>query len=72
MAKNTGTGTRRGIISNRTQTFNPKTNKFVKRDSETGQFVSNKATPFKGIRKEENAKLTVEQMKNEKNTKQTK
>lgn len=55
MAKNTGTGGRLGPISNRTQTYNPKTEKFVKRD-ETGKFVGNKDTPYKGVRREENAK----------------
>ena len=54
MAKNTGEGFRRGPIDDRSQTFNPKTDQFVKRDSETGKFMDVKqdGTPFKGVRKE--------------------
>lgn len=38
----------------RSQTFNPLTNQWVKRNSETGQFMDVKqdGTPFKGVRKE--------------------
>ncbi len=52
MAKNTGNGHRKGIVSNRTQTYNSKTKQFVKRDSSTGKFLSCKDEPFKNIRKE--------------------
>ena len=52
MARNTGAGYRQGILLNRSQTFNPITNKFMKRDTETGKFVSAKDTPFKNVRKE--------------------
>ena len=55
MAINTGNGSRKGIILNRSQTFNPKTGQYVKRD-ETGKFVSSKETPFKNIRRENAAK----------------
>lgn len=36
------------------QTFNPLTNQWVKRNSETGQFMDVKqdGTPFKGVRRE--------------------
>ncbi|MBN1195935.1 MAG: hypothetical protein JXA62_00855 [Candidatus Aminicenantes bacterium] len=56
MAKNppTGDGHRRGAVRNRSQVFNPKTGKYVKRDTETGKFMDQKADdkPFKGVRKE--------------------
>lgn len=55
MAKNTGNGTRKGPIINRTQTFNPKTGLFVKRN-ESGKFIACKDTPFKNVRREQNAK----------------
>ncbi len=56
MAKNgkTGDGHRNGAVKERTQTFNPKTETWVKRDSETGRFMDGKSdgTPFKGVTKE--------------------
>ena len=54
MAKNTGKGYRAGPVDDRSQTFNPNTNQFVKRDSDTGKFIDVKqdGTPFKGVRKE--------------------
>lgn len=55
MGKNTGNGNRIGVVLNRTQTYNPKTKQYVKRD-ETGQFIGTKETPFKNIRREKNAK----------------
>lgn len=55
MARNTGTGGRLGPINNRTQTYNPKTEKFIKRD-ETGKFIATKDTPFKSVRREDKAK----------------
>ena len=55
MAKNTGTGARKGPIINRTQTFNQKTGQFIKRD-EHGKFVGTKDTPFKNVRREPKAK----------------
>ena len=60
MAKNTGKGYRTGVVTNRTQIFNPKTNQYIKRDNETGQFISTKDTPFKNIKKED----TIKNMKN--------
>ena len=53
MGRNTGNGGRLGTVKNRTQTFNPNTNMYVKRDSETGRFLSCKETPYKSIRKED-------------------
>ena len=56
MAKNppVGDGHRVGAVKQRSQTFNPKTERWVKRDTETGQFTDQKANadPFKGVRKE--------------------
>ncbi|GIW48763.1 MAG: hypothetical protein KatS3mg079_239 [Caloramator sp.] len=55
MAKNTGNGYRIGAVDNRSQTYNPKTDSWVKRDSETGRFIDQKTSdnrPFKGVRKE--------------------
>lgn len=49
-----GDGHRNGMVRERSQTFNPKTEQFVKRDTNTGQFIGVKqnGTPFKGVRKE--------------------
>lgn len=56
MAKNKpyGDHARVGAVKNRTQTFNPKTDQYVKRDTQTGRFMDVKqdGTPFKGVRKE--------------------
>ncbi|GFD78698.1 hypothetical protein ACXIHB_10270 [Tenacibaculum sp. IMCC1] len=46
---------RKGAVRDRSQVFNPKTNKWVKRDSNTGRFMDVKTSsdkPFKGVRKE--------------------
>ncbi len=49
-----GDGHRHGAVRNRSQTLNPKTNTWVKRDTTTGKFMDQKSdgTPFKGVRKE--------------------
>ncbi len=56
MARNgkTGDGHREGAVRQRSQTFNPKTERWTKRDSETGRFMDQKGdgNPFKGVRKE--------------------
>jgi hypothetical protein len=56
MAKNKpyGDNARKGAVKDRSQVLNPKTNLFVKRDKETGQFMDVKTTggKFKGVRKE--------------------
>lgn len=54
MAKNTGNNYRKGSVSDRSQTFNPKTETWVKRDTNSGRFMDQKAngTPFKGVAKE--------------------
>jgi hypothetical protein len=56
MAKNgkVGDGHRNGQVSNRSQTYNSKTDSWVKRDTGTGRFMDVKQdnSPFKGVRKE--------------------
>lgn len=50
-----GDGHRNGAIKGRSQTYNPKTDSWVKRDTKTGQFIGVKTsdnTHFKGVRKE--------------------
>lgn len=49
-----GDGHRIGAVRDRSQTHNPKTDQWVKRDAKTGQFLDVKkdGTPFKGVRKE--------------------
>ena len=55
MAKNTGNGGRTGVIANRSQTYNPKTKQYIKRD-DTGKFIGTKDTPFKNVRRDAKAK----------------
>ena len=56
MAKNgkAGDGHRNGAVRDRSQTFNPKTEQWVKRDTSTGRFMDVKqdGTPFNGVTKE--------------------
>ena len=59
MAKNTGTGSRKGSVKDRTQTRNPRTDQWVERDEEKasskrGEFknVKENGKPFKGVAKE--------------------
>ncbi len=49
-----GDGHRNGQVRERSQTFNPRTEQFVKRDTNTGRFMDVKSdgSPFKGVRKE--------------------
>ena len=49
--KPNGDGRRIGAVRQRSQTYNPKTGQWVKRDSETGRFMDVKqdGTPFKGV-----------------------
>jgi hypothetical protein len=50
----TGDGRRQGAIRERSQIHNPKTDQWVKRDSNTGRFMDVKqdGAPFKGVTKE--------------------
>lgn len=56
MAKNgeIGDGHRYGAVKDRSQTYNPKTETWVKRNSDTGRFMDVKSDgkPFKGVTKE--------------------
>lgn len=55
MAKNPPAGPgRRGAVRGRTQVHNPKIDRYVKRDRDTGLFLDVKSDkkPFKGITKE--------------------
>ena len=59
MAKNTGTGSRKGSVKDRTQTRNPRTDQWVERDEEKGSSkrgefknVKENGKPFKGVAKE--------------------
>lgn len=49
-----GDGHRNGAVKNRSQTYNPKNEKWVERDTSSGRFINQKADakPFKGVRKE--------------------
>jgi hypothetical protein len=54
MGRNTGHGYRQGEVRERSQVQNPKTGDWIKRDTETGEFVRIKhdGEPFKGVRRE--------------------
>ena len=55
MAKNGARGGGRdGAVTNRSQTQNPRTGKWVKRDTSTGRFMATKKSggSFKGVRRE--------------------
>lgn len=50
-----GDGARAGAVKGRSQTYNPMTGLWTKRDTQTGRFMDVKTsnnTPFKGVRKE--------------------
>ncbi len=57
MAKNTGNGYRQGPVRGRTQSCNPTTDAWTKRDTATGQFIDQKADgeKFKGVSREPQA-----------------
>jgi hypothetical protein len=52
--KPTGDNARKGAVRKRSQTYNPVTEQYVKRDTDTGRFLDVKedGKPFKGVRKE--------------------
>lgn len=56
MAKNPppGDNHRKGAVTGRSQTYNPKTESWVKRDTESGRFIDQKSDdkPFKGVWRE--------------------
>ena len=47
-------GKRNGAVRRRSQTYNPKNDRWIKRDTDTGRFMDQKSddNPFKGVRKE--------------------
>ncbi|MGE4257681.1 MAG: hypothetical protein AB7E84_21105 [Xanthobacteraceae bacterium] len=49
-----GDGHRNGAVRDRSQVYNPKIDRWTKRDSDSGKFMDQKAdqNPFKGVRKE--------------------
>ena len=49
-----GDGHRNGAIKDRSQVYNPKTDRWVKRDADTGRFIDQKADDkqFISVRKE--------------------
>jgi hypothetical protein len=59
MAKNTGSGFRRGAVTARTQ-FQHKNGDYQKRDERNGQFMERKQSPgpFKGVAKEPDGRDT--------------
>lgn len=50
-----GDGHRNGAVKDRSQTYNPKTGTWVKRNADTGKFMDVKSggKPFKGVRRED-------------------
>ena len=54
MATNQGKSSNKESVKTRSQVYNPATGHYVKRDTESGQFLSIKTdgTPFKGVRTE--------------------
>lgn len=56
MAKNPppGDGHRHGQVTDPSQTYNPHNYRWIKRDTDTGRFLDQKADPkpFKGVRRE--------------------
>jgi hypothetical protein len=54
MATNTGKGFRQGSVDNRTQTKNPQTGNWTKRDTSSGRFIDQKTggQPYKGVARE--------------------
>lgn len=47
-------GGREGMVDHRSQTYNPKTKLWIKRNTETGKFIDDKTSggKFKGVRAE--------------------
>ena len=50
----TGDNDREGAVRDRSQVYNPKAGRWVKRNTQTGKFLDQKSDdkPFKGVRKE--------------------
>jgi hypothetical protein len=56
MGTNTGENRRNGPVKKRTQTQNPLTGQYVKRDKTTGQFIGAKKGKYKGVTEEKKNK----------------
>lgn len=52
MGSNTNEGYRIGAVKDRSQTFNPKTSQYIKRDATTGKFMSASNNKYKGVKLE--------------------
>ena len=52
MAGNTKEGYRKGAVKDRSQTFNPKTEQYIKRDTKSGKFLSTSDNKYKGVKME--------------------
>lgn len=52
MGKNTNDGYRVGAVKERSQTYNPKTEQYIKRDTKTGRFIATSDNKFKGVKLE--------------------
>lgn len=52
MATNTNKEHRIGPVRDRSQFYNCPTSTWLKRDTDTGQFVAGRSAPYKGIRRE--------------------
>lgn len=54
MAKNSGQDYRRGSVDSRTQSKNPLNGNWTKRETSSGQFISQKSggQPYKGVARE--------------------
>ena len=70
MAVNTNNNTRKGAVKKRSQYYNEDKNTYLKRDRETGRFISGKSTPYKGVSKE-NPKNSSSKTKSKKSSKKT-
>lgn len=57
MGKNTNEGYRIGSVKERSQTFNPKTQQFIKRDATTGKFMASSDNKYKGVKLEKKSNL---------------
>ena len=58
MATNTGDGYRKGSVKDRTQSQNPITGNYQKRDTNTGRYMDQKqgGDPFKGVAREKDGR----------------
>lgn len=52
MGKNTNEGHRKGAVKERSQVYNPKTEQYIKRDTQTGRFMSTSDNKYKGVKEE--------------------